>query len=353
MLPAPPLPPADLDLILARTRELWAEARGQRFLITGGTGFFGRWLLESFCHVNDALQLGLHATVLTRDPARFAVRAPHLAARADLEFIAGDVRTFVPPAGPFPYLIHAATTASAQLNDEAPDEMFDVIVAGTRHVLDCAACSGTKKLLLTSSGAVYGRQPPELTHIGEAYAGAPDPLAPGTAYGLGKRVAEHLCAEHARRQGGEAKIARCFAFVGPHLPLDAHFAIGNFIRDGLAGGPIRIQGDGTPCRSYLYAAELAVWLWTILFRAPSGRAYNVGSGESVTIRETAEAVARAFPTPPAVMVAQAPVPGRPPARYVPEIRRAETELGLRVEIPLDDAIRRTIGWLRTGRGGGL
>ncbi|MGA3007047.1 MAG: NAD(P)-dependent oxidoreductase [Opitutaceae bacterium] len=339
------LPSEDLSHVLAHTRELWAEARGQRFFITGGTGFFGRWLLESFCHANDELHLGLRATMLTRDPARFASRAPHLAARPEIEFVHGDVRTFIPPPGAFRYLVHAATEASAALNEQAPDEMLDTIVTGTRHVLDFAAQAGVQKLLFTSSGAVYGRQPSELARVGEDYPGTPDPLAADSAYGIGKRKTEQMCAAHAERHGCEVKIARGFAFVGPHLPLDAHFAIGNFIRDALAGGPIRIAGDGTPQRSYLYAADLAVWLWTMLFRAPSGRAYNVGSSEAVSIRDAATAVAQVFPHPIAVTVAQ-PASGRPPSRYVPSTARAENELGLRVRIPLDQAIERTVRWLQ-------
>jgi dTDP-glucose 4,6-dehydratase len=204
--------------------------------------------------------------------------------------------------------------------------------------------------LAASSGAVYGRQPPELTHIPETYAGAPDPLDPASAYGEGKRLAEHLCALYHHRHGIDTKIARCFAFVGPHLPLDAHFAIGNFIRDALAGGPVRVSGDGTPCRSYLYAADLAVWLWTILFRAPACRPYNIGSGESVTILEAARAVAESAGLPPsAVTVARSPS-AAPPQRYVPDVSRAETELGLRAWTPLGEAVARTLRFHQTPGG---
>lgn len=343
ILAVKPLPTDDL----AHTRELWAEARGCSFFITGGTGFFGMWLLESFAYVNEALGLDMRITVLTRDLGAFARKAPHLTSRSDLMFVQGDVRSFAFPEGNFDYVVHAATEASAKFNEEAPQEMLDSIIGGTRHVLDFASRCEVKKLLLTSSGAVYGKQPAEIDHISEDYLGAPDPLNPGSAYGEGKRAAEHMCAVHARRFGCEAKIARCFAFVGPHLPLDAHFAIGNFIRDALRGDSIRIGGDGTPMRSYLYASDLAVWLWTILFKAPSARAYNVGSAEDLSIEQLGKIVNSSLGNTAGVLLAENPVSLRPTARYVPAIERANEELGLQVRILLSDAIRRTASWHRS------
>ena len=156
------------------------------------------------------------------------------------------------------------------MSDENPLLMLGSIVEGTRHTLEFARHSGTPKFLLTSSGAVYGRQPPTLTHIPEDYVGAPDPLDPRSVYGEGKRLAEQLCALYAQQYGVQSKIARCFAFVGPYLPLDIHFAVGNFIRDGLRGEPIKVEGDGMSFRSYLYAADLTIWLWTILFSGLPG-----------------------------------------------------------------------------------
>lgn len=339
-----PLPPEDLEHVLHHTRALWEQMRGQSIFITGGTGFFGMWLLESFVWANDALGLGARAVVLTRDPQAFAKKAPHLTSRADLEFVPGDVRNFAFPAGRFAYVIHAATEASAKLNADQPSEMLDAIIGGTRRVLEFAQQCGVRKFLLTSSGAVYGKQPSEMTHVAEDYVGAPDPLLPGSAYGEGKRVSEHMCVVHARQHDYEIKIARCFAFVGPHLPLDGHFAIGNFINNALKGESIHVAGDGTPMRSYLYASDLAIWLWALLFRGPSGCAFNVGSSDALSIAELAQIVGSAFDRKIAVQIAASSKSGPGIARYVPATLRAETELGLRPTSTIADGIRKTIAW---------
>jgi nucleoside-diphosphate-sugar epimerase len=341
---APRLFSTDLDLILRETQALWEPMRGQRIFITGGTGFFGCWLVESFCHINRELGLDASATVLTRSPAKFNAKAPHLAGDPHVRLLAGDVRDFEFPDGRFSFVIHAATEASARQASEAPMEMLSTILAGTERTLEFAATHGTTRFLLTSSGAVYGRQPSAITHLPESYAGAPDPLDPGSVYAEGKRTAELMCSLCQEAKGMECAIARCWAFCGPHLPLDAHFAIGNFIGDVLRGKSISIQGDGAPRRSYLYGADLAIWLWTMLFRAPSLTPINVGSDEDVTILELAQKVAEVLNPDTAIHVAGVPAPGSAPSLYVPSINRAKELLGLKQTVSLEESIRRTAAW---------
>lgn len=338
----------DLDRILLHTEAMWEDLRGRRLFITGGTGFFGSWLLESFAWAHDRLALDARAAVLTRDPEAFAARLPHLARHRAIECLRGDVRTFDFPAERFSHIVHAATYAPRGFETPDPSVLFGTIVDGTRHVLEFASRCGAEAFLFTSSGAVYGRQPPEVAHVSEDYGGAPDPVDPRSAYGEGKRAAELLCAAHGRTSDLRVTIARCFAFVGPYLPLDAHYAVGNFIRDGMRGGPIRITGDGTPYRSYLYAADLAIWLWTILFRGRALRPYNVGSPSAISIGDLARVVAEAFEPVVPVEVARSPVPGAAPERYVPDVTRAVAELRLPAAVLLGDGIGRTIAWHRAG-----
>ena len=333
---------ADLDHVLAHTEGLWEDLRGKRLFITGGTGFFGHWLLESFIWANHHLDLRASAVVLTRDLNAFRKHSPHLAADPAVDFHIGDIRDFSFPDGDFSHVIHAATTSAlATFNNEDPLIKFDTTYGGTRRALDFAARCRAGKFLLTSSGSVYGKQPFNISHLAEDYRGAPDPADPSSALGEAKRAAEFLCSMYSGKYGIDTKIARCFSFVGPYLPLDVHYAIGNFIRDGLRGGPILVNGDGTSHRSYLYAADLAIWLWTILFKAESRGVYNVGSEDDLSIAVLAYTVAQTFDTPVEVRIAKSPAPDSPCERYVPSTKRARTELGVSQTIDLKTAIRRT------------
>ena len=314
--------------------------------MTGGAGFFGMWLIETFLWANQKLDLAAELHVLSRDPAALLQKRPHLAGQPGLAFYAGNMASFVFPGGQFSHVIHAATEHYDSPSAEDLLAAFGRDLEGTRRVLDFARQSGAMRVLFTSSGAVYGRQPAEVTHVPEDYPGSFPSTDTRSGYGQAKRVAEFLCALHAQAYGFEAKIARCFAFVGPYLPLDGNFAVGNFLRDALAGGPIIIQGDGTPYRSYLYAADLALWLWAILFRGRSCRPYNVGSDRDLSITALARTVLDVVAPLAELRVLQPADPSRPVLRYVPETKRAADELGLRVHVGLRDGISRTAAWQR-------
>ena len=340
----PALPDKDLSAICDLTASDWQQSRGSRIFVTGGTGFFGKWLVESFLAANRRFQLDSQLTILTRDAGAFLDKAPHLANETSLHFVEGDVRSFEFPAGKFDFVIHAATAASAKQSVEDPLEMFSIIVLGTDRILQFARMAQAKSVLFTSSGAVYGPQPATVSHISEDFGGGPDPLNPVSVYAEGKRAAEQLCCLHLKQYELKAKIARCFAFVGPHLPLDTHFAIGNFISDASKDRDVEIRGDGTPIRSYLYASDLAVWLWTILFRGKPGRAYNVGSEYSVSILQLAKLVTSILNPTGKITVRQTPNSANRVEQYVPSTERPRMELGLAQTVGLSEAITKTAMW---------
>jgi len=320
----------------------WALLRGARIFMTGGTGFIGRWMLEALRDADDRHGLDIELVALSRNPELFAAKAPHLAAYPAFRFLAGDALAFQSPAGGFSHVLHAATDASAHLNEHDPRRMFDVVVQGTRRALDLAV-EKNAKLFFFSSGAVYGQQPWEVSHVGEEATWGPNPQDPRAAYAEGKRAAEMLCAIYAKQFGIEVVTARIFALLGPLLSLDIYFAAGNFIRDAIAGRKIEIIGSGLAVRSYLYAADLTIWLWKILLQAKAGAVYNVGSEEPVSIAELAARVDAVLGGGGYEIQGQAD-PGWNPGRYVPSTQRIRRELGVVPTVDLDEAIRRTAMW---------
>lgn len=349
----------DLELSVSKmggsipAREAWELLRNAKIFITGGTGFFGTGLLGTLAFAIEKYSLDTQVVILTRNKDAFVKKVPHLISkRMNRHFLfhSGDVRTFDFPNGKFTHVIHAATSASASLNQDDPLEMIDTIVEGTRRTLEFAKRSGVSRFLLTSSGAIYGKIPPELGEVSEDFLGSLDCASKTSAYGEGKRLAETTCVAVAHQTGMQTVIARCFAFVGPYLPLDTHFAIGNFIRDGLSGGKIQVNGDGTPLRSYLYSADLSSWLWTLLSLGQTCRPYNVGSDQAISIAELAKLVAETlhhqFPelSPEVHFAKKADTLGVAPNHYIPSTQRIQMELGVRQMISLKDAILKTAIW---------
>jgi len=331
----------DLQHIYNHTTNIWDDIRDKSIFITGATGFFGRWLLESFLYVNNKLSLNAKIVALSRDPDVFLQQYPFYKSETSIRFIKGDVQNFDFPLGDFQFIVHAATDADAKLNSEDPLLMLDTITAGTMRILDFAKMQPLKSFLLTSSGAVYGKQPADVVHIKEHEGFFIDINNPASAYAEGKRIAELYCSIYHKQYNLPVKIARCFAFVGPYLPLDKHFAIGNFILNGLNNEDIIIKGDGSPYRSYLYAADLTIWLWTILLKGKENVPYNVGSDFSLNIKDTAAIVAERFNNRIDLKIL-GKQSGLPIQRYAPDCKMAKKDLGLNVNISLSDAIDKTI-----------
>lgn len=306
--------------------QVWELLAAKRIFLAGGTGLFGKWLLTALQESDAELVL------LSRDPEAFRKSFPMVDSMA-VEFVKGDVRDFEFPSGHFDYCIHAATPVVSDDLSNAEDELTSIIVKGTERVLEFVRSKDVGRMLYVSSGAVYGVQPPELECIPETF-----PCNPVTAYGKGKLQAERLCLE----SGLDCVIARCFAFVGPLMPLNAHFAIGNFIGNCLRNEPILIKGDGTAIRSYMYAADLAEWLLTILIKGSKTEAYNVGSMDNISISNLANKVRHLASGQNEIKISLPPNRFKEPDRYIPCVKKAEYGLFLELKYDLNCAISTTL-----------
>lgn len=314
--------------------------------ITGGTGFFGRSLLRRISEISRQTDIKDSAvTVLTRNPKLFLANYPEFSDEKWLTFCQGDILQNLDGVSSegksYSHVLHAA--ADSTLGPKMGSlERFDQIVTGTRNILDFAVKVKAKRFLLTSSGGAYGALPSNLESFPESYTGMANPLEPTNAYSVAKRLAEHLCTLYAEKYDLEVVVARCFAFVGPDLPMDVHFAIGNFIRDALNGNPIVINGDGSPMRSYLYQDDLADWLLVLIERGASGNAYNVGSDQAISILDLAKLVKL-------TLSAKVNIDVRGSGdtvnvirnTYIPNLEKIMQDLGVRVTIPLVKAIELT------------
>lgn len=334
----------DLNDVVEQTASLWEKLNGAHFFITGGTGFIGCWLLETLRHVQITGIARVEATVLTRNADAFRQSRPELAAFPGFDFVQGRVHDFEFPCASFTHILHAATEPSNRYRGK-PEELFDTVIDGTRRVLELALRSGRPRVLILSSGAIYGMQPPGLERIDETCRSAPDCTEPGAAYAEVKRCAEMMAAVHAEYHDLPVVIARIFTLIGPYMPLQEQFAAGNFLEDALAGSVVKVSGDGTALRSFLYAADLVVWLLHLLQLGQSGRAYNVGSECAVSIGELAQATAEIAGNR-NYEILGTPIPGALPARYVPDTSRIRSELGVRERVSLKEAIYRSACWYK-------
>jgi nucleoside-diphosphate-sugar epimerase len=344
------LPLSDLESITGTAAADLDQWRGARLLVTGATGFFGRWLVESFDHANTTLGLGASLVGIAGPDEDIAATVPHLLNLPQVEIVTADIRNLraaIRPrdTGPFDAIIHAAIQVDASSYASAPLPTIETGILGSWEVFELAHAAQSKRVLFLSSGGVYGAQPSTVERMNEGQTTSLDPTDPASAYGESKRAAETLAACYHRQYGLDMVIARPFSFVGPALPLDRHFAIGNFIRDALGGGPIAITSDGRPLRSYLYPTDLVVALWALLARGTAGRAYNIGSEEAIALSDVAQRVAAAAGASVKIQVRGNPTDG-PVPRYLPDTTRIRQELGVQPMVSLDTAIARTIAWHR-------
>lgn len=336
----------DFDRIALRYPIEMARIVQSNIVITGSSGFVGKWLIGGWLSAKKIYGGEGHILLTSRKPRSVVELFPELDGRPDVEFLSVDIRSLgsennflkIRP----DVVIHGATSASQTLNRSQPREMMSVVVDGTRSILDEAIRLGTRRLINLSSGAVYGQQHALGTLIREDDPSAPNLERSDSSYHESKRMAELIC--NIAHEEGHLEVInlRLFTFLAPFLPFDTHFAAGNFMLSAVRGQTLEVKSGGGSVRSYMYGSDLASAIFLTCIRELQHRTYNIGSPNPISISDLARLIRRRTEL-------QAPVviEGRDSldvTNYVPSIKRFEQDSGFKIEVDHELLIDKTYRW---------
>ena len=309
-----------------------------RIFITGGTGFLGRSILDMICKNIDLKHVHFEILILSRNPTLFLDKYPVYKLYPFLRFVQGNILdpNCLNGLGQFQYILHAAADTVPGVNLCNLDR-YNQIVIGTKNLLDFSKKqTNLKKFLYVSSGAVYGKQNLLCSQIDETHISKLDISNTKNSYALGKHAAESMCKLYEEEFKIPTTIVRLFAFSGSYLPLNAHFAIGNFLKAALNGDDICISGNPNTVRSYLDQKDMAEWVLAAML-SDIGDIYNIGSNRDITISKLA-AVVRELINPEIKIKYLDQNKTTLETRYVPDISKISKILGVKQTITLEDSL---------------
>jgi len=307
-------------------------------LFIGGTGFFGKAFLN---YIKSNPSNINSITIVGRSAENFLENNKEFIELDNVRYVYGDILNDLSQLKDisFSHVIHAAAD-STNVTNLSHLQRYKQIVEGTNNVLEFVRHHlPESKLLFISSGGVYGDMPSNKKSFIESDMWKSDILDSSNVYTVSKRTAEHLCSLYYDEYNLNISIARCFCFSGIHLPLDVHFAIGNFVKNALANDDIIIKGDGKSIRSYLDQDDLSEWILEILKKDSFQKTvYNIGSDESISISDLAFLVRDISKKPIEVKILNENDANLKRSIYVPECKKIKEKFNLTQRLSLSESI---------------
>lgn len=317
------------------------QLKNAHIMVTGGTGFFGKWLLDSVVFLNDNFNFNIKLYLLARNHNTFIDNI--MKDRSDIVFIRNDIRSIKELPKEIEYIIHAAATPDNKEHMSNPIETMDIISQGTKQLLDAAlSLNNLKKILNISSGQIYGTlNSPKVT---EENTGVVDTNSIKSIYPEAKRYSETLSIAYKSLYKLPIVQIRPFSFIGPYMEFNKPWAINNFVKDAIKFKKIKILGNGKPMRSYMYPTDMVWWLLNILLHQKNGVAYNLGSEEGISLEELAVKIKAKVGGDIKIDIQNM---NNENSIFIPDTNFVKNELDLHIKINIDDALDKTIEWAKT------
>jgi nucleoside-diphosphate-sugar epimerase len=313
--------------------------KNSHILITGGTGFMGTWLTKMILFLNENYNFKIHLYILARNTSKNLTENE----LSKIYFIRSDIKNIKELPSQINYIIHAAGTPDSREHVSNPIKTIEIFYKGTQNILDQASrLPNLVKIIHLSSSKVYGinYSANKIPESGEYVAKINDK----DIYIDSKRISEAICKAYTSELQLPIIIVRPFAFIGPFQSLEKPWAINNFIRDAILGGPVRILGNELTTKSYMYGSDFAYYMLSLLSCGTIGEVYNIGSSTPVTLVELANKIIKNINTEIEIKIKSSKDTYNDFSFEVPEMSKINNELNLKLAFEIDEALRRTIMW---------
>jgi len=315
------------------------KLKSSHILITGGTGFVGNWLTEMLIYLNENFNFNVTIYLLSRNAAQGINHSEF----KYIHYIKSDVKNLKELPRTIEYILHAAGTPDSREHISNSIKTIDTFFKGTQNILDIASrLPNLIKVIHFSSNKIYGtnysRTPMQESNTTIVGNNNQD------VYSESKRISETLCKAYISELHLPIIIVRPFAFIGPFQSLDKPWAINNFIRDAILGGPIRILGNELTAKSYMYGSDLAYFILNILTQGKVGEIYNLGSADSTTLVELASKIKNIINSDIEIKIRSSKDQYSKTSFDVPDTSKVENELNIKSSFDIDEALKRTILW---------
>jgi dTDP-glucose 4,6-dehydratase len=305
-----------------------------RYLVTGGAGFIGSHLCESFLNQgHQVLCMDNYSTGAKENMAPF-LKNPRF------RFIDHNVSRFIDVQEPLDYILHFASPASPVDYLELPIPTLKVGALGTHNTLGLAKAKNAV-YLLASTSEVYGD--PLVRPQSEEYWGNVNPIGPRGVYDEAKRFAEAMTMAYHRYHGLNTRIVRIFNTYGPRMRLRDGRVVPNFIMQALKGDPLTVYGQGQQTRSFQYVDDLVAGLDKLL-KSDHHLPVNIGNPHEMTVLEFAKKIIEL--THSKSEIVYKPLPEDDPQVRQPDITKAKTILNWEPMVKLEEGLLKTIEYFR-------